>query len=382
MSFGAAISEHPVAADATGEVVGEVLEAVGTGPDLAVLFVTAGHAELIEEIAGTVRALLQPTVLLGTTASSIVGGNREVEDRPAISLWAGRVGPVEPVRLETQRLNGGWALSGLPGRTDDDQRILLLLTDPFSFPADGFLDRLAETAPELVVVGGMASGAQSPGGNRLVLDDEVHDGGAVGVLLDPETVTATVVSQGCRPIGRAFVVTRAENNIIHDLAGVPALDRLRELVAALEPEERNLVERGLHVGRVIDEQQERFGPGDFLIRNLMGADPEVGAIAIGDVAEVGSTVQFQVRDAHTADEDLRHLLAGQRGQAALVFTCNGRGTHLFGQPDHDATLVHEQVDQGAVAGMFCAGELGPIGGRNFVHGYTASVVLFGGGSAG
>jgi small ligand-binding sensory domain FIST len=377
MTFGAAISEHPVTAQATGEVVGQVLEQVGEGPDLAVLFVTDPHLGLMSEIAETVRTVLRPGTLIGTTASSIVGGPREVEDGPAVSLWAGRVGPVEPLRLQTQRLDGGWALSGLPARTEDDpHRVLLLLTDPFTFPADGVLDRLRSKAPGLRVIGGMASAARAPGGNRLVLDDQVHTDGAVGVLLDPAVVSGTVVSQGCRPIGQPFVVTRSTDNVIHDLAGVPALDRLREIVSALPPGDRELVQHGLHVGQVIDEQQDSFGRGDFLIRNVMGADPEAGDIAIGDLAHVGSTVQFQVRDADSADEDLRQLLSGQTGRAALVFTCNGRGSHLFGEADHDARLVHEQVERGAVAGMFCAGEFGPVGSRNFVHGFTASVVLF------
>lgn len=376
MTYGAGLSEHPVATQATGEVVGEVLEQVGEAPDLAVLFVTAPHLGLIEEITGTVRTVLRPGTLIGAGASSVVGGPREVEDGPAISLWAGRVGPVEPVRLGTQRLDGGWALTGLPVLEDDDRRVLLLLTDPFSLPADGVLTRLSAKAPGLQVVGGMASAARGPGGNRLVLDGDVYDTGAVGALVDPATVSGTVVSQGCRPVGQAYVVTRATDNVIHDLAGVPALDRLRDIVSGLGPEERELVQHGLHVGRVIDEQQDAFSRGDFLVRNVMGADPEAGDIAIGDVAEVGATVQFQVRDAASADEDLRQLLAGQRGRAALVFTCNGRGSHLFGEPDHDAALVHDQVAHGAVAGMFCAGELGPVGGRNFVHGFTASVVLF------
>jgi small ligand-binding sensory domain FIST len=166
--------------------------------------------------------------------------------------------------------------------------------------------------------------------------------------------------------------------VIHDLAGVPALDRLREIVAALAPGDRALVQEGLHVGQVIDEQQATFGRGDFLVRNVMGADAEGGDIAIGGVAEVGSTIQFHVRDADSADEDLRRLLSDQHGTAALVFTCNGRGSHMFGEPDHDARLVHDQVSRGAVAGMSCAGELGPIGRRNFVHTFTASVVLFDG----
>lgn len=379
MNFGAAISEHPLTTQAAGEVVGEVLEQVGEAPDLAVLFVSAAHLGLMAEIAETVRTALRPRALIGVTASSIVGGGREVEDRPAISLWAGNVGPVEPVRLETQRLNGGWALTGLPAETDAvTHRVLLLLADPFSIPTDGMLDRLRAKAPTVQVVGGMASTGRAPGGNRLVLDDAVFDNGAVGVLLDSGVVSGTVVSQGCRPVGQAYVVTRATDNVIHDLAGVPALDRLRDIVAGLPPGDRALVQEGLHVGRVIDEQKDSFGRGDFLISNVMGADPEAGDITIGATAEVGSTVQFQVRDADSADEDLRHLLAGQQGRAALVFTCNGRGRNLFDAPDHDARLVHDQVGQGAVAGMFCAGELGPVGGRNFVHGYTASVVLFNG----
>ncbi len=377
MNFGAAISEHPLTTQAAGEVVGEVLEQVGEAPDLAVLFVSAAHLGLMAEIAATVRTALRPGALIGVTASSIVGGGREVEDRPAISLWAGNVGPVEPVRLETQRLNGGWALTGLPAEAATP-RVLLLLADPFSIPTDGMLDRLRAKAPTVEVVGGLASTGRAPGGNRLVLDDAVFDNGAVGVLLDAGVVSGTVVSQGCRPVGQAYVVTRATDNVIHDLAGVPALDRLRDIVAALPPGDRALVQEGLHMGRVIDEQQDSFGRGDFLICNVMGADPHEGDITIGATAEVGSTVQFQVRDADSADEDLRHLLAGQQGRAALVFTCNGRGRNLFDEPDHDARLVHDQVGQGAVAGMFCAGELGPVGGRNFVHGYTASVVLFDG----
>jgi len=379
VTFGAAISEHPLATQATGEVVGQVLEQVGEAPDLAVLFVTPPHLGLVAEIADTVRTVLRPGTLIGAAASSVLGGPREVEEGPAISLWAGRVGPVEPVRIETQRLNGGWALTGLPGQgADDPGRTLLLLTDPFTIPVDGVLDRLRAKAPGLQVIGGMASAARGPGGNRLVLDDAVHDTGAVGVLLGSSAVSGTVVSQGCRPVGQAYVVTRATDNVVHDLAGVPALDRLREIVGSLTAGDRALVQEGLHVGQVIDEQQDTFGRGDFLVRNVMGADAEAGDIAIGGVAQVGSTIQFQVRDADSADEDLRHLLSGQTGRAALVFTCNGRGSHLFGEPDHDARLVHDQVARGAVAGMSCAGELGPIGNRNFVHTFTASVVLFDG----
>jgi small ligand-binding sensory domain FIST len=383
MPYAAALSQHPIAAHAVGEAVGQVIESVGEEPDLAVLFVTTPHTGAMEDIVGAVRSLLRPRTLVGSTAGSVLGGAREVEEEPALVLWAGRLGgrgtetPVIPVRIDVVPSADGWELTSLPGPAAQ-LPTLLLLTDPFSFPADQFVDHLAETHPNLTVAGGMASSARAPGGNRLVLDGELFSDGAVGVLLDGATPVRNVVSQGCRPIGEPMVVTKGEGQVIYELAGKPALERLQELVAALSPEERALAANGLHLGRVINEQKVEFGRGDFLIRNVLGADREVGAIAVGDQVELGATIQFQVRDAESADEDLRTLMSEATGRAngALVFTCNGRGTHLFGMPDHDASLVSEHVGHGGLAGMFCAGELGPVGGRSFVHGFTASVVLF------
>ena len=227
------------------------------------------------------------------------------------------------------------------------------------------------------MIGGLASGANAPGGNRLVLDDQILSAGAVGAFLGPDARFTTVVSQGCRPVGDPFVITRAEGNIVYELAGRPALERLQDLVRGLTDDERQLLSTGVHLGRVIDESKTEFDRGDFLIRNVLGGDPQNGAIAVGDFVEVGSTAQFQVRDAASADEDLRQLIGGHSAEGALVFTCNGRGTRLFGRPDHDAEVVAEGFPGAAVAGMFCAGELGPVGKRNFLHGFTASVALFG-----
>jgi small ligand-binding sensory domain FIST len=238
------------------------------------------------------------------------------------------------------------------------------------------LSHLAEDRPGLPVVGGLASGAVAPGGNRLVVDDRVVTDGAVGAYLGPGVDVTSVVSQGCRPVGDPFVITRAEGNIVYELAGKPALERLQDVARTLDEGDRQLLSQGVHLGRVIDESKTTFGPGDFLVRNVLGGDPSNGAIAVGDLVEVGSTAQFQVRDAASADADLRHLLDGRQADAALVFTCNGRGTRLFGRPDHDAEAVAEGFPGAAVAGMFCAGELGPVGRKNFLHGFTASVVLF------
>ena len=367
--YGAALSEHPDAAGAAGEVIGEILETVGPSPDLAVLFTSASHLDAIGEIADAVNQVLSPATLVGAAAVSVIGGAREVEERPAVSLWAAARCPSRPVRLEAVRGPEGWVVGGMPA---DTEGTLLVFPDPFTFPSEALL---GADSP-WTVVGGLASAAGRPGGNRLILGNTTHTDGAVGVLVDPAVEVRTVVSQGCRPIGQPFTVTKSEGNIVAEMGGRPAVDRLREILLALDETDRAQVARGLHFGVVIDEHQSEFGRGDFLIRTLMGADEDTGALAVGDAVAVGTTVQFQVRDAAAADEDLRELMADASAGSALIFTCNGRGTHLFDGPDHDAAVVHAALAQAPVAGMFCAGELGPIGNRNFMHGFTASVVLF------
>lgn len=378
MPFAAALSQHPLATHAVGEVTGQVLDKVGEAPDLALLFVSAAHTGAMEDIAAAVRSILLPDVLVGCTAASVVGGAREVEEGPAISLWAGHMSSVTPVRLTAEQVGDQVAVAGFPSPEllPTDGRALLVLADPFSFPIDAFLSGLREqVGVDLPVVGGLASAARGPGGNRLVLGGEVVSDGAVGVVLGGVEVE-TVVSQGCRPVGDPMIVTRGDRQVIHELAGRPALDRVQELVQSLGPDDLQLAQQGLHVGRVIDERKVDYGRGDFLIRNVLGADREAKAVAVGDEIDVGDTVQFQVRDAETADEDLRHLMATSDGDAALLFTCNGRGSHLFDVADHDAAIVSSAIAEGPVAGMSCAGEIGPVGGRSFLHGFTASVVLF------
>lgn len=375
--FGAALSQHPVPAHAAGEVVGEVLELVGAAPDLAVLFCTGPIVGALEDIARTVRAVLNPRVLLGSSAVSVVGGPTEVEESTGLSLWAGRFGvDIDPIRLDAFRTGDGDLVVAGGAPLQQPGGTLLLLCDPFSFPAEEMLGHFAEVFPDLTVVGGMASSGRAPGTNRLVLDDEIWSDGAVGVRLPPGVGVSAVVSQGCRPIGAPLTVTRAERNVIYELASRPALERLEQLIATLDDEERKMAAGGLHIGRVIDERRETFARGDFLIRGVLGADRAAGAVAVGDEVPLGSTVQFQVRDAASADEDLTAAMTGRDAAGALIFTCNGRGVRLFGEPDHDARVVSESLGVSAVAGMFCAGEIGPVGGQNFLHGFTASVALF------
>ena len=388
--FASAISEHPVTAHATGEVAGQVLEKVGANPDLVVLFVTPPHAGALEDAAGAVRAILEPRTLVGCAAESVAGVNREVEGGPAVCLWAGRFGEVVPVGLDVAASGGigsigvgevdegrQLAVTGWPDELPFEPAALFLVADPFTFPVEAFIDWVAQAHPRLPVIGGLASAARGPGGNRLVLDGTVRVGGAVGAMLGPGVELAAIVSQGCRPVGHPLAVTRAEGNVVYELGGQPALERLVDL-ARRELAERDVAlinAGGLHLGRVIDEHKAEFGRGDFLVRNVIGADRSAGAIAVNDVVELGTTVQFHLRDAVAADEDLRTMLDGRQADAALMFTCNGRGTRLFGSPHHDAGALAQTVGEVPMAGFFAAGELGPVGGRNFLHGFTASIAL-------
>jgi small ligand-binding sensory domain FIST len=313
--------------------------------------------------------------MVGSSAVSVVAGAREIEDRPGLALWAGRFDGVRGFRLDSDFETG-------PGTEIEDQLAdahgLVLLTDPYTFPVDRLVDHIAEHHPRVAVVGGLASATVGPQQQLLIHDSDAHHDGAVGFALSGSTRMEPVVSQGCRPIGSPMIVTAAEDNLISELAGQPALRRLQDLVEGLPEDERVLAAGGLHLGRVVNEHQADFGRGDFLIRGVLGVNRDTDALAVGDRIPVGSTVQFQVRDASSADTDLHQLLAdrGSRGDAALLFTCNGRGSHLFQTPDHDAGAVAEHLDGAPLAGMFCAGEIGPIGGRSFLHGFTASIAIF------
>lgn len=386
MRIGSALSTNANSLEAAEEALGRAQDSLGgEAPQLTLLFFSVHHLPLIDQIAEVAAKAAAPGTLLGCTAQAVVGDGREIEQGPALSVWTANLGAaeIEPFTIATADTEDGPTTLGLPA-IDAGTRAVILLGDPYTFPAD-VLAQLSDAAPGVPIIGGMASGGRGPGRHALVLDGDVRSFGAVGVTLGGDVRIETLVSQGCRPIGSSYIVTAAEGNVIRSLAGAPPLERLRDLFAELSPEDQERANRGLHIGVVIDEYATEFGQGDFLIRNLIGADQNTGAVAVGDDVHVGQTVQFHIRDASAADEDLRNALgvlelsrAGDPGAlaGALLFTCNGRGSHLFGTPDHDVETVRRSIGQLPVAGMFCAGELGPVGGRNFLHGFTASLALF------
>src|SRR5215213_4981373 len=363
-----ALSTAPAAEDAALEAVRDVEAALGGAePDLAYLFLSPSHLAEVEIAAALVRERLRPARLLGCVAEGVVGGRRELESGAGLSLWAGALpgARVDTFHLEAVPAEEGVAVAGVPDF--DDPALVTMLVDPFTFPAGGFLRLLNEEHEGLPLVGGIAAGAGAPGSQVLIVDDATHASGVVGATVSDVSVR-TIVSQGCAPIGRDAVVTRAEENVVFELAGEPAPERLR------------LAANGLLVGIVIDENRAEYRRGDYLVRALLGADEDSGAIAVGDEVRVGQTIRFHVRDAASADEDLRESLAGglagETAAGALLFTCNGRGTHMFSEPDHDARAVSDAVGSSALAGFFCGGEIGPVGGRAFLHGFTATAAVF------
>jgi small ligand-binding sensory domain FIST len=351
-------------------------------PSLAVLFASAHFLGSADALVAAVAAQAGPVPLIGCVGEAVAGGAREVESEPAVSLWLGAgLGPVESFAMDFVQTPSGGAYGGyqFPREAAGAH---LMICDPFTFPADGLLAHLNQQRPGAVVMGGMASAALPARQSRLFLDDRVRPGGAVGVHL-PGADVHSLVAQGCRPVGDAYIITRAEGNVILELGGRSPLARLQDMASALSSRDQELLARGLQLGVVIDEYRDQPGQGDFLIRGVVGADPESGAIAVGDEIQVGQTVQFHVRDAESADEDLRRALAresaalgGRSPAGALLFTCNGRGSRLFAGPDHDAGLIATMLGDIPLAGFFCAGELGPVGGQNFLHTFTASIALF------
>ena len=379
MPFASALSEHPVASEAVGEVAGAVLEAIGERPDLVMVTVTRSHAGALEDIVGTISSVLHPLTVVGGAAEAVVGTGREVEETAAISLWAGWVGPLAPVRLTATRLaDGGWHFDGWPDRLPFEPTAMVLVADPFSFPASDFLPWLAERRPGLPVVGGNASGGRGPGGSRLAHRGGVVSDGATGVLVGGGIDVETLVSQGCRPYGDALTVTRSDRNIIYEVAGIPAMDCLvGQITRHLDPAEVAGIEsNGLFVGRVVDQQIGDPSPSDYLVRSVVGVDRTTGAVAVDDRVPLGSTIRFHRRDAETADQQLAQMLEGRRADAGLLFTCHGRGTRLFDDAHHDARAMARSVGSVPVGGLFAGGEFGPVGGHNFVHQFTASMALF------
>jgi small ligand-binding sensory domain FIST len=365
----------------------EVLAATDLGDasvDLALLFASYHHARAYEELVAEAYRASRARHLAGCSGQGIIGPAREVEGEPALSLLRVSLpdARIAVAHVRQQALDGGEGLGRVAGLSLEDVNAWLVLADPFRLDVEGLLRGLEQAYPGVTLIGGLASGRMDEHRTHVFVDAEVHDEGAVVVGLGGNATVRTVVSQGATPIGQPWTITGARENWLETIGGRPAYQVLVDTVQGLAPDVQERAARNLLVGLAMDEYKEEFRRGDYLIRNLMGVDREHGALAIGAFPRVGQTLQFQMRDAAAADEDLRELLASAHASlgattpaAALLCSCNGRGAGLFGAPDHDAAGVAQEFGPVPLAGFFCNGEIGPIGGKTFLHGFTASIAL-------
>jgi small ligand-binding sensory domain FIST len=380
--IGCGLSTSSDAARAAAEAVAAAREGLdGGSADLAVVFASGTHLAAPEVTLEQIGSLLAPGTLVGCGAGGVVAAGREVERGTAIAVWAADLGggSATGFHAEAHELEESVAVVGVPEL--EGASGALLLPDAASFPAEGVLDELATRAPGVPVLGGVPSARTAEGG-VLLLDDAVLPAGAVGVRLD-DVELLPCVSQGATPLGPELTITAAEGGVIHELAGRPALATLRDVIADLPPAERALLGSGLLLGIVLESGKPEYEQGDFLVRGVLGGDPEAGTVSVGAAVTPGQVVRVHARDADSADRDLRDALAlrrtalgGEPPAGALLFTCNGRGRGMFGVSDHDAGLVAETLAGAPAAGFFAAGEIGPVGGGNYMHGFTATLALF------
>lgn len=358
----------------------------GLDAHLAVLFITVDHVPHAADIARHLKRALPGAVVLGCTAAGVVGGGAEIEERPAISLFLAHLPDVELVPFHLGR-----TLVGDPSGLDfagvqrvvgeGDPSPMLLLADPFSCDSESLLRLLDQLNPGAVKVGGLASGAPSPGRNVLFWGDRVVTDGAVGVVLRGDVVVDAVVAQGCRPVGRPMTVTESADNLLFALDGEPALDVVGALLSSLDGESKRLFQRSPMLGIAMDPEVGALRRGDFLLRHVIGVDPPRKGVAIGHRLMVGDRVQFHVRDPAASAEDLSEQVTrylgsvGEQPAGALMFSCVGRGQRFYGRPNHDTDLLAGLLEA-PTTGFFCNGELGPVHGRSFLHGYTCALALF------
>lgn len=372
-------------------------------PDLLVLFYSSHFTPDAAPLAAQLRYGLQPRTMIGLSAESLLVDDTELEHQPAICALAGYLPgtQITPFALSARHLSEWATILSDPvlfaeaiGVTSPPKAFLVLI-DPFSVPIDatgdldtGLLRAFSAFYPDVPVAGGVASGGTYPGSNMLICDDLARSEGFVGVAIAGDVDVDVIVSQGCRPIGRAHLVTATRQSTIVSLDGERPLDIVQQMVEGLDATDRQLLQTGgLYVGRTarrIVDTAEPLGRGDFLIRGVLGADSKSGGLITGDSVEPGDVIQFHVRDAKTAEEDLEISLAPQAFSdtpaGALLFTCNGRGTRLYDRPNGDVSIIQAALAPAGrpirLAGIFAAGEIGPISGRAHLHGHTASLMLF------
>lgn len=390
MKWASALSEQTPLSNAIEECVSSVNQQLdGAAANLAVVFASFHYQEQFEDIPGLIRDQLDSPLVLGCSGGGIIGNGLEVEQQPALSITVASLPNVTLTAFHLQAENlpdldaGPQTWEDLVQVVKSDEPQFILLADPYSFPAQNMILGLDFAFDQSTKIGGLASGAQQQGQNALFLEDQVFRSGAVGVAMSGNVVVDTVVAQGCRPIGKPMRITQSQQNLLGGLDGRPPVEVLRELFEGLNERDRGLMRTSLFLGVVMDGFIDEPRQGDFLIRNVMGMDDRAGVLSIGEVLKEGQLVQFHLRDAETSADDLVAVLdryAGEnrenQAQGALLFSCLGRGQYLYGKSNHDTEIFQNKLGSVPLGGFFCNGEIGPVSGTTFLHGYTSSFGLF------
>jgi small ligand-binding sensory domain FIST len=375
VKWASALSRDPDpqgAVDSGIEVLRVDLE--GAAPDLILLFVSPQLLKGCELIVRAVREAFPKARLVGCSGGGVIAAGIEAEGVPAVSLVA--------AHLPAVTLQAFHVRNDAVPEVGADAAALVLFADPFSTDPAKLVDALDEKAPRMVKVGGLASGGVAPGAHRLFLDDQIFSQGAVGVALAGALEVETLVSQGCRLIGSPMFATQVDGHLLLELDGKSPLEVVRELHDAASPDDQKLMHRALLLGVEMRGEGIERHAGELLMRNLVGVDPRRRALAVGATLKQYQVVQFAVRDAQAAEQDLKKHLAQHRASGlpppagALLFSCTGRGQYLYGQPNHDSNLFLDAFGTVPMGGFFCNGEVGPVGGRTHLHGYTSAFALF------
>jgi len=375
----------PYSEQAVREMAHAALEEIGGQVSCGFVFVSADYAPDLADFLELLKLHAHVPVLAGCSGAGFLGTSREEEQAVGFSLLLLHLPDtqIHPVRLpavgENDELTAA-AMRQLAGPGSERCEAWITVANPFTLAVEPWLDAWDAAFPGVPAVGGLASGGRR-GDTAFVFHERELVEGGVAIGFSGGVKLRTLVSQGCRPVGEPFTITGAEGHLVTSLGSRPAFEALDSTFGSLPARDQALAQGNLFVGLAMSEYLEEFKTGDFLIRNLIGGDPQAGVLAVGALPRVGQTLQFQLRDRTSADAEMRHLLGevnagGARPFASLAFTCTGRGRHLFGERHHDARLLAEVVGEHASAGFFCNGEIGPVGGHNFIHGYSAALALF------
>ena len=390
MKWTSALSEQPVLEDAIAECGVAIKNSVGDETlDLAVAFISPHYEESYERVADLMAEKLGAKHVFGCSGGGVIGNGLEVEQRAGISITVAVLPNVDikPLHLQVHRLPdmdaGPDKWEELFGVKADKDPHFVMLADPYSFPVQDLLMGMDYAYPKATKIGGLASGASRQGGNALFLDDQVLRTGAIGLALDGNITVDTVVAQGCRPIGNPMRISKSERNMLLELEGLAPMDVLRNMLQVLPERDQELIRHSLFLGVVTDELIENPVQGDFLVRNVVGMDQSTGGLAIGEILKEGQLVQFHLRDAETSTDDLQAVLTRYADEhrendipGALLFSCLGRGQYLYGKANHDTDMFRDKLGDIPLGGFFCNGEIGPVSGTTFLHGYTSSFGLF------